>query len=358
MPLTLNSRRKETLTRPEIEGNRLLNRRLFLHNFDQGQPSSIIFGQPGGCKTAGTCSICEYFMNNHPTDKLFWRSALNAPIQFVKLPRWHIFIEKHSGIRFFDRKTGIDITDKLKRKKLLTEFETFEELYEKAKPGICNGVFFKDLHRDGIKKDEGTLRWFRFIRFLLNQFEWCHVFLDEYQEMVKAGNGEKMYWEIDRHSDDVSSARKTHVGVHANCHQTSEIDWRILPSFMIAIQLFGARVYKYNMVTKHALANLSEPNERDGADAWISEGGKFGKITFDKVYKLGDLNIAARIVSEYEHTKICKICHRVYVYNRVDQEYCSNSCVQKAYRHRKKDKEISCNQKMSSYQSQRIGTLS
>lgn len=336
MPLTLNTKQKETKTRPEIEGERLLYHRLLLHDFDQGQPSSLTLGQPGSCKTAVDCSICEYFMRHHPEDKIFWRSALNAPLQIVKLPRWDLYIEKYSGIRFFDRKTGIDITDKLQSQNRLHVFSSFEELYHTAKPGICHGVFFRDMHHENIKKDEGTLRWFQYIRFLLNQFSWCHVFLDEYQEMVKSGNGDAMYWEIDRHSDDVSSARKTHVGVHANCHQTAEIDWRVLPSFMITIQLFGSRPYKYNMVNRQALANLKEPTEQYGTEGWIAEGGKFGRVCFNKVYKLRDINISPRIISMYEHTKVCPSCQRVFNYDRVDQVYCSRKCNEKARRQRKK----------------------
>ena len=263
---------------------------------------------------------------------------MNAPLQIVKLPRWHIYIEKHSGIRLFNRRNGEDITDKLVRKKKITYFNSFDELYKKAESSVCNGVFFKDMHLKGIKKDEGTLQWFRFIRFLLSQFEWCQVFFDEYQECVKSGNGEQMYWEIDRHSDDVSSARKTHVGIHSNCHQTAEIDWRVLPSFMLTLQLFGGRPYKYNMVSKTALAGLKEPTENKGAEAWIAEGGKFGKIIFSKVYKLKKENYSARIVSEYEHTKVCPVCKCMFAYDRKDQEYCGRACNEKARRRRKEKK--------------------
>lgn len=331
---------KQEKSRQEVEGRRLLHHRLLKHDFNQGQPSSLIMGQPGGCKTAVSCHICEYFINNHPEDKIFWRSAQNAPAQFVKLPKWHIYIEKHSGIRFYNRKTGEDITEKLKTQRRLTVFDGFEDLYRRAKPGVCNGVFFKDLHLEGIKKDQGTLQWFRFIRFLLNKFDWCQIFFDEYQEMVKANQGERMYFEIDHHSDDVSSARKTHVGIHANIHQTPEVDYRVLPSFMMTLQLYGSRVYKHNLVNKKALAKLPEPNLDDGAFAWIAEGNHYGIINFPKIYELTENNqYAARIIPEYEHIKVCPVCNRTFVYERSDQVYCHRSCQDKAYRQRKKEKE-------------------
>ena len=339
IPLNLMNKKEKTKSRKEIEGKRLLFHRLFKHDFDQGQPSSLVLGQPGGCKTAVDCSICEFFMNKHSTDRIFWRSAINAPIQFVKLPKWHIFIEKNSGIRLFDRKIGKDITEQLEREKKITYFSSFDDLYNKAKPGICNGIFFKDLHLKGVRKDDGTIQWFRFTRFLLNKFDWCHIFFDEYQELVKAGQGERMWHEINNHSDDVSSARKTHVGIHANCHQTAELDHRVLPSFMICLQLYGARNYKHNMVNKRALSSIREPNESIGADAWISEGNRFGIITFDKVYKIpNDMSIAARIIPSFEHTKVCPACHHTFIYHREDQIYCNRNCQEKAYRVRKKEK--------------------
>ena len=337
IPLDLKTQKEKTTSRKEIEGKRLLYHRLFKHDFDQGQPSSLVLGQPGGCKTAVDCSICEFFMNKHPTDRIFWRSAINAPIQFVKLPKWHIFIEKHSGIRMFDRRTGEDITESLEREKKITYFSNFDDLYNKVKPGVCNGIFFKDLHLKGIRKDDGTIQWFRFTRFLLNKFDWCHIFFDEYQELVKAGQGERMWHEINNHSDDVSSARKTHVGIHANCHQTAELDHRVLPSFMICLQLYGSRIYKHNMVNKRALSSIREPNESIGADAWISEGNKFGIITFDKVYKIpSNISIAARIIPDYEHIKTCPICRHMFIYHRADQIYCGNACNIRAHRMRKK----------------------
>lgn len=339
MTLTLTKKSSNNNTsRVALEGKFLLVR-ILEHEEKKGAKSELILGQPESCKTAATCFICNYFMNHHPKDILFWRSALNAPIQIFKLPRWHLYIEQDSGIHFFDRKTGKDITSQFEEQRKITYFKTFNDLLRKAKPGVCNGVFFKDLHYKRIKIDEGTIQWFKFIRHLLHRTTWYHVFLDEYQELVKAGNGERMYWEIDKHSNDVSSARKSNVGIHANAHQTTEVDWRVLPSFMLIIQMYGSRPYKHSPVTKAALSSLSKPSETDGAVAWISEGGHFGKLTFTKIYVLpDDMSIEARIVSSDEKTKVCSICHHIYRYKRTDQEYCSNACKTKAYRRKQQQK--------------------
>lgn len=337
MSLILQKNNKQnSLSRSAVEGQRLMDR-IRQHDNRYGAKSSLTFGQPESCKTAATASICEYFMNYHPEDYLFWRSALNAPLQIFKLPKWHILIEKNSGIRLIDRNNGQDVTEDYKKKRKITYFKDFNDLLKKAKPGVCNGIFFKDLHYKKIKIDQGTLQWFRFIRHLLNRSAWYFVFLDEYQEMVKAGNGERMYWEIDHHSNDISSARKSNVGIHANAHQTSEVDWRVITGYMIIIQMYGSRPYKYSPVSKNALAAINKPTEKIGAEAWISEGGHFGKTNFSRVYVLPEEhNIGAQIISEYEKTKICPVCSHVFRYKRIDQIVCSPACQKRKERQIKK----------------------
>jgi hypothetical protein len=341
MALTLMKKSDNTdnnISRCAVEGNLLL-KRIFEHDEERGAKSELTLGQPESCKTAVTCTICNYFMNHYPEDYLFWRSALNAPIQIFKLPRWHIYVERDSGIHFFNRVTGEDITEDLIKKKKVTYFKTFNDLLKKAKSGICNGVFFKDLHYKKIKIDEGTLQWFHFIRHLLHKITWYHVFLDEYQEMVKAGNGEQMYWEIDRHSNDISSARKSNVGVHANAHQTTEVDWRVIPSFMLILQMYGSRVYKHSPVNKTALSSLNKPSTYNGAEAWISEGGHFGRVKFTKIYALpSNMSIEARIINSDEKTKVCPICHHIFRYRRIDQMFCSRACQEKDHRMKKQQK--------------------
>ena len=332
------SKQNNNISRSAIEGKTLL-RRILEHNEERGAKSELTLGQPESCKSAATSFICEYFMNHYPKDFLFWRSALNAPIQIFKLPKWQLWIEKESGIHFFNRITGEDITEQLIKMRKISYFKNFDDLLKRAKPSICNGIFFKDLHYKGIKIDNGTIRWFQFIRHLLHRTIWYHVFLDEYQEMVKAGSGERMHWEIDKHSNDVSSARKSNVGIHANAHQTTEVDWRVLPSFMIIIQMYGSRPYKHSPVNKAALAALNKPNEREGAESWISEGGHFGKIMFEKVYVLPEnMSIEARIVNSDEKTKICPICNHVFRYRRIDQIFCCRACQEKDARTNKQQK--------------------
>jgi hypothetical protein len=316
----------DSKTRSQIEADKFM-KRLFDHNEDIGAISSLTTGQPGSCKTAAMCAMCEHAMFTHPNDKIFWRSALNAPIQVFKLPKWHIFIQNGSGIRLFDRITGKDITDRLISEKGITYFSTLDELYDIAKPGCCNGVFFRDLYKSNVAKDQGTIMWFRFIRFLLHKYAWNYVFIDEYQELVKAGSKGGLYWEIDEHANDVSNARKSNVALHVNCHQLQEIDYRPKNEFMLLNQMYGSIKDKHSPVSKKALGSIPRPTEAKGADAWISEGGNYGHITYEKVYKLPKhLSVEARIVEAYEDIVRCSYCNRKYIEDDSIDGFCSVYC--------------------------------
>jgi len=314
-----------------IKAEELFNR-ILSHDNDMGAQSEISFGQPGSCKTAVDCSIADYFMKNHPEDKLFWRNPLRAPLQVFKLPQWQIFLEDGGGIRLYNRDTSKDITDKMERKGEVIYFKTFQQLINKAQGGVLNCVFFRDSHIKNVNNDNGTLQWFEFIRYLTEFNKWYHIFLDEYQEMAKAGNQKKMWHLIDEHSNDVSSARKCNVGLHVNCHQTYEIDHKVLANIMIVLQMYGSKIYKHSPVSKRALGGIKRPSESLVAEAWVSEGGNFGKMTFKKIYKLPkSLNVGAKLLSDKEEVKYCKFCHEAFVPKRKSQLYCDNLCKQRLY---------------------------
>jgi len=325
MGLNLESKSKSDITqsREELEAQNLLND-LFEHNEDRGAISTLTIGMPGSCKTTLELIFEQYATNHYPNDKIFWRSSLNAPLQFFKLEKYKIYVEEESGINFIDRISRKNITNDLD----ITYFREFEELYDECKPAICNAIFFKDMHLKGVERDEGTIRWFEFIRWLLGVYEWKHVFLDEYHEMIKNGATGLFWRKILDHSDDVSNARKSNLSIHGNCHQTSEIDYRVLDNIMCEIQMYGSKPSRHTPISRRALQHISKPNENDGAYAWISSGGRFGKFNIKDVLKLPkDISIMARINKKEENTLQCATCGHVLLRNDAFLgEYCSKSC--------------------------------
>ena len=332
--------KKENKPREVVEAENILED-IFSLDSKRGAKTTLTLGVPGSCKTAVNCHFANYMIQQHPEKvKIFWRNSLNAAIQIFKLPKWHIYIEENSGVRLFDRHTGKDVTQNFKRRKKLTYFTTFEELYEIAKPGCCNGVFFKDLHNKEIEYDQGILQWFKFYEYLQGFYDWSMVVFDEWHEMAKRGTGGKMWKKIRDHSNALSNARKNNVITHGNCHQTSEMDDRVVENIMIFIQMYGSKRYKHNMVTKNAVAGLPKPNDYTGAWAWISEGGRYGRFQVKEQYVLPpELSVSAKVVSKYEKTKICPICNHRFTYKSKLKKYCSRACEQEAYRRRRAKKQ-------------------
>ena len=330
-----------SFSREEAEARNIMHE-IFKHNDDRGALSTLSLGMPGSCKTAIDCSFSDYAMENYPDDRIFWRNAIGAPLQFVKVKKWHVYVQKESGIHFYNRKTNKDVTRKLEYAGNLTWFKDFDDLYSKAKPGICNGVFFKDLHLKNVDYDEGTMQWFRFFRYLLRKHDWVHTIFDEYHEMVKSGSSGQTWREIADHSNDVSNARKCNVVLHGNAHQISEMDYRVVSNIMVFIQMYGARNFQHNMVNKKALAALPKPREDIGAWAWVSTGGRFGKFKVPQVYKCPDnLDIDAQIIKSEEKTTICNTCNHEYLTELgVSDGFCSQGCYHiRTREHRRRDGE-------------------
>jgi len=328
LELVFDETEKNKKSRAEIEAD-LFMERIFKHDEGIGAISTLTSGQPGSVKTAANLSMVDHLINTFPHDKVFWRSALHAPIQTFKLDNpVKIWIQRGSGIRLFNRENAQDITDQLEEEGLVLYFDSIKELYTRAETGICHTVFFRDLHIRDVKKDKGTLLWFRFVRFLLSQAAWSYVFFDEYQEMVKANRKGHLYWEIDDHADDVSTARKASVGLHANLHQLHEIDYRVRSGYMISQQMYGSRKDKNSPVSKKALSSLPRPSKTTGAHAWLSEGGNYGHIIYKKIYEMpSNRNIEARLIPELEDVETCLYCHRIYVPEKTkDDGLCSDRC--------------------------------
>lgn len=282
---------------------------IFEHDYDKGAKTTLCLGIPGSGKTTVDCHIAEHYIKNCPNDLLFWRSAFSAPLQFTKLSKWHIWIQNGSGIRIYDRVLRKDATELFENNKWITYFEDIPDLFEgvKNRRGEMNALFFKDMHQKNIVEgaDCGTLMWFKFIRYLIEGDDWAAVFLDEAQEMAAVGSSEGMWYEIREHSQDLSNARKCLVAVHANCHQTSEIDYRVISNYQMLIQCYGARFYHHSPVNKEALMKLPKPTINNGLYGWISHGNRFGKFVITKVYTLPrGMNYNAKIDPELEEWSI------------------------------------------------------
>jgi len=333
--LNRNSEEKK-LPRSVVEARHIL-KRCFSHDKGKGAYSTISFGMPGSCKTALDCSFADYAVKHYPNDKIFWRSVLTVPLQFLKLKcNWCIWIQKDSGVVIYDRINEKDITPSLQKQHKLRYFKDFQDLWQKTKPGVCNAVFFKDLHLKGVDHDEGNILWLRFIDFLNGKHDWVHVFMDEFFELCDAGTKGLLWHEIGKFGRVMGQTRKSYVSLHANAHNQFDVDFRVLNKFMVKIYMRGSWPDKRTRLTDKAIGSLQDPAVMGNAGFWVSEGSNYGRAEVTNHYDMPDgIDWHAVIVGDREHTKICPICEHIFIYGRRDQVFCSDACIRRNYRQKK-----------------------
>lgn len=245
--------------------------RIHAQNEDIGAIFLEATGIPGVGKTAVILAFLEDTLLNHPDQKCFWRNPYNAPFQFTKLKKaqWEIMVEKDSGITFHDRD--------LRNKEIflpIDTFDDFDDLYEKATPGKCNVIFFKD-----------QTKWVDFLQYLNSVGEWKHVFLDEYGELFPANPSGPLWKIMQKASDVLKEVRKCRTNVYATTQVTSDVDFRIRNKLMVLVYMFGAKPMARSKVNQHAIDALDRDIKK-GNEGWLEYGyGIYGKGRFTKIYK-------------------------------------------------------------------------
>jgi hypothetical protein len=259
----------DDLTKSEINAERIL-RRCHVHSFDDGGVFGFITGGMGTGKTSVMLSFMDYTLKHYPGEKVFWSNAYNSPVQSLKigLDHHHIMVQQGCGVSFHDR------SKRLKQiHPDITSFKGFEDLYNKAKPGMCNCVFFGD-----------RMVWMDFIHYLRGVGEWVHVYIDELSEICPAFTSGKLFKKIGQFSVDLKEVRKCMMNVHCNSQALPDIDHRVRSKFMIRVFLPGARAGKDSRITQGAIDNLDE-DPKGGNEGYLEYSGKFGTTIFKDIYK-------------------------------------------------------------------------
>ena len=260
-----------------------------IHNRDEdiGAVFTEATGMPGSAKSAVDLSFAEDTCLNYPKEKVFWRSIYNAPLQFLKLPRnkWHIMRQEESKVDFIDLSTGqtLDIG--------YTPFTNFDDLYQKAKPGKVNAVFFQQ-----------TGFWRDFIHWQLDGtgIDWVTNILDDYGDLCPAFSSGNEWKEVENFTQTLKDVRKCRVNVHSNTQSVTDIYYKVRTKIIISIYMFGAKASRKGRVSQRAIDNLRMDHVR-GNQAWIEYGGSiFGKTRFPKIYKPNpDYQWSARRTGKY-----------------------------------------------------------
>lgn len=256
------------ITKSGIVAERLL-KRCHVHDYDSGGILSLITGGMGSAKTSVMLSFVDYTLQHYPDEKVFWSNTYNAPIQSLRIgmEKHHIMVQKSCDVSFHNRR------DRLKQiYPKVTCFNSFDDLYDKAIPGMLNCVFFGSRHI-----------WMDFIHYLRGVGQWCHVYFDELSEICPAFSSGKLFKQIGNFSIDLKECRKTMLNIHTNTQALPDVDHRIRTKIMLRIFLPGAKSGKESRISQSALDNLIE-NPKYGNEAYIESSGRFGRTQFCDIY--------------------------------------------------------------------------
>ncbi len=257
-------------SKPEILGGKILER-IHIHNFDSGGIFTLTTGSQGSAKTSVLLAFTDYDINFHPNEKIFWSECYEAPLQIFKLDKekYKFFVQEDVPLTFRDRK------QKLKHIKMpITKFHDFDDLYNKAKPGVANVVFFGD-----------RLLWMPFIMYLRSIGEWCNIYIDEFAEICPSYESGDTWKTIGKFSNKIlKDIRKCMLNLHTNTQALQNIDDRAVKQTMIQIYLPGSIPSKHSRVTQGAIDNLIRSPTK-GNQAYLDARGEFGITTFTDIYK-------------------------------------------------------------------------
>ena len=260
------------MSKQETLGKKILQR-IHNHDKDKGGVLTQTTGAMGSAKTAVNLSFTDYTLVKYPKEKIFWSECYNTPLQTFKLKhrdriQFMVKNSKDHDIIFRDR-------DKhLKEANIKPiHFDTVEEVYELAKPGHVNVVFFGN-----------RLEWMGLIAHLRGSGEWNHTYLEEFSEIAPAFPSGNLWKEVKGFANLLKDVRKCMMNVHYNTQQVSDIFYECKNKVMIKIFLPGSITENHCRITQPAIDNLNRDSKK-GNQAWLVEGGEFGKIRFRDIYK-------------------------------------------------------------------------
>jgi len=261
--------RQIVVSKLEKEGQGIL-RRIHEHDENAGGNFVEITGMPGSGKTSVMLSFINYTLKYHPNEKVYWSNSYGTPLQFVKLGegKWTLLVESGSGIKFYNRMTGKEVTNLD-----VTYFDSFEDLYLKAVPGKCNAVFFKDRHV-----------WMEFVKFLRSKYGWHHIYIDEFGEVCPSDSDGDLWKRIGEFAiRTVGEVRKCCINVVYNTQSVADIDYRPRRKLMIKIYLPGAKRDGMSRVTQKAIDRLIR-DPKHGNFAYLDAIGVFGCVQFKDIF--------------------------------------------------------------------------
>lgn len=247
-------------------------------------------GASGVGKTSLFFNFIEDFASND-NELMFWRESMDTPIQFVKFPRFEIFVEEGLNLKIVDQNNGGQALDFPYKKfesvpqisykvelendpdpEALEENqrnkgrqdEIFESICKRADPGKLNVIFFNR-----------RFTWIDFIRYLKEVPHWHDVFIDEYEDVFPFSNRGEEWHRIDWAKKNLKQIRKGLVNLFCNTQSKSDVDWRVRKKMTIWGYMPGGVPDKDSPIKKEAVRSL------DVGKVYLDwKRSNYGKIDF------------------------------------------------------------------------------
>lgn len=261
-------------------------------NVNPGGNAVEFVGASGSGKTSLFFNLVEDFARNEQENELmFWRESLDTPIQFVKYPKFDIFVEKGMEIDILDQNNDGQVIDFPMKKfghvpkinykvelenepdtedvedneeKKREQDEVFEKICKMADPNRLNVIFFKR-----------RSTWIDLIRYLKEIPTWHDVFIDEYEDIFPNQNSGDEWWRIEWAKKNLKQVRKGLTNVFGNTQSTSDVDWRVREKMTIWGYMPGGVPDKKSPVKNGAVRGL------EIGQAWLDwKRSDYGKINF------------------------------------------------------------------------------
>lgn len=255
---------KQYKDRLSIEGEKILNR-IFLRDKSEGGFSLETVGPSGSGKSSLDLHIVTKIMEMYPDEIVFYRDSCESPVQFNRVDDWEIFAEKGITLRFRDYDTNEYF------KQPVTCFNSFEDLYNKAKPKQLNVVYFDE-----------DLKWIDFLNFLRRHMHrgsgWKTVVMEEYEDIAPQYASGRWWKKNVFYSKNAKNIRKGLVNTLNNTQAKCDVSFFIRSKLMMRSYLQGAHVDNDSPIIQEAVNKLSV------GECLIEFGSRFGLITFLPFY--------------------------------------------------------------------------
>lgn len=258
--------------RPIEEKGEMILEFLLTHKKNPGGSAAEATGAKGSGKTSLFLHIAEIFTKRYPKELLFWRDSIETPLQFVRYPKWDIFVEEGFKFTIRDKNDGGRIVDipykmfnslpmisydqqkldsdadffKMNQAQIQIQNDIFKDLCKDARGGRLSVVFFKRENS-----------WIDFLRYLRGRPDWQTLFLDEYEDIFPYYNTGDRWRQIEWTKNNLKQVRKGLVNVWTNTQTRTDVDWRIRKKMDVWIYLFGAVPDNDSPLVRQAVSSIS-----------------------------------------------------------------------------------------------------